>query len=78
VFFGEGAARDGVASYADARGQDVFRHKPFFHAMLDAGVNLPPSVFEAWFCSAAHDDDAVNRIIEALPAGARAAAAATP
>jgi glutamate-1-semialdehyde 2,1-aminomutase len=77
VFFGEAAARDGVRSYADAQAQDVFRHKPFFHAMLDAGVNLPPSVFEAWFCSAAHDDDAVGRILDALPAGARAAAAAT-
>ncbi|WP_407320217.1 glutamate-1-semialdehyde 2,1-aminomutase [Isoptericola halotolerans] len=77
VFFGEGAARDGVASYADAQAQDVSRHGPFFHAMLDAGVNLPPSVFEAWFCSAAHDDTAVNRILDALPAGARAAAAAT-
>ena len=78
VFFGEAAARDGVRSFADAQGQDVFRHKPFFHAMLDAGVNLPPSVFEAWFCSAAHDDAAVERILEALPAGARAAAAARP
>jgi glutamate-1-semialdehyde 2,1-aminomutase len=77
VFFGEAAARDGVRSYADAQAQDVFRHKSFFHAMLDAGVNLPPSVFEAWFCSAAHDDDAVGRILDALPAGARAAAAAT-
>jgi glutamate-1-semialdehyde 2,1-aminomutase len=77
VFFGEAAARDGVRSYADAQAQDVWRHRPFFHAMLDAGVNLPPSVFEAWFCSAAHDDDAVGRILDALPAGARAAAAAT-
>jgi glutamate-1-semialdehyde 2,1-aminomutase len=78
VFFGEAAARDGVRSYADAQAQDVWRHRPFFHAMLDAGVNLPPSVFEAWFCSAAHDDDAVGRVLDALPAGARAAAAATP
>ncbi|NNU26445.1 glutamate-1-semialdehyde 2,1-aminomutase [Isoptericola sediminis] len=77
VFFGEAAARDGVASFADARAQDVFRHRPFFHAMLDAGVNLPPSLFEAWFCSAAHDEEAVGRILEALPAAARAAAAAT-
>jgi len=78
VFFGEAAARNGVRSYADAQAQDVYRHKPFFHAMLDAGVNLPPSLFEAWFCSAAHDEDAVGRILEALPAAARAAAEATP
>ena len=45
--------------------------------MLDAGVSLPPSVFEAWFVSNAHDERAVNRILEALPAAARAAAEAT-
>ncbi len=42
------------------------------------GVSLPPSVFEAWFVSASHDDDAVAQIVDALPAAARAAAAATP
>jgi glutamate-1-semialdehyde 2,1-aminomutase len=45
--------------------------------MLDAGVSLPPSVFEAWFVSAAHDGDALSRILDALPAAARAAAEAT-
>ena len=40
-----------------------------------AGVSLPPSVFEAWFVSAAHDEAAIGRIVEALPAAARAAAA---
>ncbi|MFD1506125.1 glutamate-1-semialdehyde-2,1-aminomutase [Georgenia yuyongxinii] len=78
VMFGEAAARDGVRSYADAQAQETFRHPPFFHAMLDAGVALPPSVFEAWFLSAAHDDAAMSRILEALPAAARAAAEARP
>ena len=76
VFFGEDAAAHGVRNYADAQAQDVFRFPPFFHAMLDAGVTLPPSVFEAWFLSSAHDDAALDRIIDALPAAARAAAAA--
>ena len=44
--------------------------------MLDGGVYLPPSPFEAWFLSAAHDDSAVNKIADALPAAAAAAAAA--
>jgi len=35
-------------------------------------------VFEAWFVSAAHDDAAVGRILDALPAAARAAARARP
>ena len=72
VQFREGRAID----YAGVQGQDAFRFGPFFHAMLDAGVSLPPSVYEAWFVSAAHDDAAVSRILDALPAAARAAAAA--
>jgi glutamate-1-semialdehyde 2,1-aminomutase len=64
-------------NYADVKAQEVFRYPAFFHAMLDAGVSLPPSVFEAWFVSAAHDDAAIARILEALPAAAKAAAAAT-
>ena len=63
--------------YDEARDQESFRYPPFFHALLDAGVSLPPSVFEAWFVSAAHDDGAVARVLDALPAAARAAAAAT-
>ncbi|MGA1836654.1 glutamate-1-semialdehyde 2,1-aminomutase [Herbiconiux sp. 11R-BC] len=62
--------------YADAQAQQGYRYAPFFHAMLDAGVSLPPSVYEAWFVSAAHDEAAIARILEALPAAARAAAEA--
>ena len=40
--------------------------------MLDQGVYLPPSAFEVWFLSAAHDDRALDRILSALPAAARA------
>ncbi|GAA0964303.1 glutamate-1-semialdehyde 2,1-aminomutase [Frigoribacterium faeni] len=64
-------------NYDDVRAQQAWRYPPFFHAMLDAGVNLPPSVFEAWFVTAAHDETAVSRILDALPAAAKAAAAAT-
>jgi glutamate-1-semialdehyde 2,1-aminomutase len=60
--------------YNTVKAQDAFRYPPFFRAMLDAGVSLPPSVFEAWFVSASHDDRAVGQIIDALPAAARAAA----
>ncbi|SDH08647.1 glutamate-1-semialdehyde 2,1-aminomutase [Microbacterium pygmaeum] len=67
-----------VRDYADAKAQDAWRYPPFFHAMREAGVSLPPSVFEAWFLTAAHDDAALERIADALPGAARAAAAATP
>jgi glutamate-1-semialdehyde 2,1-aminomutase len=64
--------------YETVKAQEAFRYPPFFRAMLAQGVSLPPSVFEAWFVSAAHDDAAVARIIDALPAAARAAAEARP
>ena len=65
-----------VRSFADARDQSPAAYAAFFHAMLDGGVYLPPSPYEAWFLSAAHDEAAVSRIADALPAAARAAAAA--
>ena len=74
IAFRAAAPRD----YDEARDQEAFRYAPFFHAMLDAGVSLPPSVFEAWFVSAAHDDEAIGRVLDALPAAASAAAAALP
>ena len=64
--------------YDQVRAQQAWRYPPFFHAMLDAGVSLPPSVFEAWFLTAAHDDAALERIEHALPAAARAAVGAHP
>lgn len=67
-----------VTNYTEAKSQEAWRYPPFFHAMLDAGVSLPPSVYESWFVSGAHDDRVVDRIAEALPAAAKAAAAAAP
>jgi glutamate-1-semialdehyde 2,1-aminomutase len=64
-----------VVDFAGAQAAETLRYKPFFHAMLDAGVYLPPSAFEAWFVNAAMDDSALERIEQALPAAARAAAA---
>jgi glutamate-1-semialdehyde 2,1-aminomutase len=46
--------------------------------MREAGVSLPPSVFEAWFLTAAHDQPALDRILAALPAAASAAESARP
>jgi glutamate-1-semialdehyde 2,1-aminomutase len=66
--------KDSVVNYADAQTQSTTAYTAFFHAMLDAGVYLPPSAYEAWFVSAAHDAAALQRIGDALPAAARAAA----
>jgi glutamate-1-semialdehyde 2,1-aminomutase len=64
-----------VPDYATATQQSTGAYAAFFHSMLESGVYLPPSVYEAWFLSAAHDDRALNRIVEALPAATAAASA---
>ena len=63
-----------VRNYEEAKAQDQSAFARFFHSMLDQGVALPPSAFEAWFLSAAHDEAAMGRILQALPGAARAAA----
>jgi glutamate-1-semialdehyde 2,1-aminomutase len=76
--FGVVFAPEAPRTYAEAQAQESFRYAPFFHAMREQGVALPPSVFEAWFLTAAHDEQALSRIEAALPAAARAAASAQP
>ncbi|WP_079038692.1 glutamate-1-semialdehyde 2,1-aminomutase [Streptomyces sp. NBRC 110028] len=72
VFFTD----EDVTDYAKAKAQQAFRFTPFFHSMLSQGVYLPPSAFESWFVSTAHDERALERVAEALPGAARAAAEA--
>lgn len=69
VFF----TADPVTDYDSAKRQDTAAFGRFFHAMLDGGVWLPPSAFEAWFVSTAHTDADLGQIAAALPAAARAA-----
>jgi glutamate-1-semialdehyde 2,1-aminomutase len=61
VFFSEEPVRD----YDDARACDTDRYAAFCRAMLDRGVYLPPSQFEAWFPSLAHTAAHVDRTLEA-------------
>ena len=61
VFFSEEPVRD----YEDAKRCDTERYAAFCRAMLDRGVYLPPSQFEAWFPSLAHTDAHVERTVEA-------------
>jgi glutamate-1-semialdehyde 2,1-aminomutase len=75
VFFTDSDDVSHVRDFAGASAQRTDRFAAFFHAMLDQGVHLPPSAFEVWFLSAAHDETAVDRVLAALPAAARAAAA---
>jgi glutamate-1-semialdehyde 2,1-aminomutase len=61
VFFREGP----VESYADAKECDLGAHAAFCRSMLERGVYLPPSQFEVWFPSLAHDDAHVERTLAA-------------
>lgn len=72
-----GTSQAGVHNYADIKASQTFRYNAFFHSMLNSGVYLPPSAFEAWFLSVSHDDAAMDLIFSALPDAAQAAAAAT-
>jgi len=72
IFFREAPVTD----FAQAADQDESAFARFFHGMLDAGVYLPPSAFEAWFVSGAHGDAELEHIAKAADAGARAAAGA--
>ncbi|MEA2399823.1 MAG: glutamate-semialdehyde -aminomutase [Thermoleophilaceae bacterium] len=61
VFFSEEPVRD----YEDAKSCDTERYAAFCRAMLDRGVYLPPSQFEAWFPSLAHTDAHVELTLDA-------------
>jgi len=54
-----------VFDFESAKTSDMHRFNRFFHAMLDQGVFLPPSRFEAAFISAAHTAADIDRTIEA-------------
>ena len=64
-----------VADYQAAWGQDTAAYARFFHAMLERGVYLPPSAFEAWFVSIVHGDAEVDRVLSAAREAAMVAAA---
>ena len=62
LFFNDRPPRN----FHEAKASDTAAFARFFHSMLDAGVLLPPSQFEAWFVSAAHDPSVVDATIEAI------------
>ncbi|MFC5527260.1 glutamate-1-semialdehyde 2,1-aminomutase [Rhodanobacter ginsengisoli] len=71
LFFG--AAK--VDTYAKAVECDSASFNRFFHAMLERGVYLAPSAFEAGFMSSAHDDDVIAQTIAAAREAFRTLAA---
>ncbi len=68
VFFRSGAPKDG----AEALASDRDAYGRFFRAMLDEGVLLPPSQFEAWFLGVAHSDPDLDATVTAARKAFRA------
>jgi glutamate-1-semialdehyde 2,1-aminomutase len=56
---------DPVSDFAAASSCDLDAHAAFCRGMLERGIYPPPSQFEAWFVSLAHDDEAIDRTLEA-------------
>jgi glutamate-1-semialdehyde 2,1-aminomutase len=56
---------DRVSEAEEARRSDAAAFSKFFHAMLERGIYLPPSQFEALFVSLAHSDDDIDATIKA-------------
>jgi glutamate-1-semialdehyde 2,1-aminomutase len=63
--FGFYFAKEVPTSYEAVTKTDIEAFKKFFHLMLDEGVYLAPSAYEAGFISIAHDNEVVNTIITA-------------
>jgi|GEM_PF-4140 len=61
-------ANESVVDYASAKRSDTNRYALFFRAMLENGVYLAPSQFEAGFLSLAHSDQDIDRTVEAAEA----------
>ena len=62
-----------VKNYAEALACDTAAFGRFFKVMLDGGVMLPPSQFEAWFVSSAHTEGDIDATIDVARAGFKAA-----
>jgi glutamate-1-semialdehyde 2,1-aminomutase len=54
-----------VTDYDTAKHSETSRFKRFFHAMIERGIYLPPSQFEALFVSAVHSDEDIARTVQA-------------
>jgi len=54
-----------ISSFADVMGCDVEQFKQFYSGMLNDGVYMAPSAFESGFVSSAHDNDAIERTLNA-------------
>jgi glutamate-1-semialdehyde 2,1-aminomutase len=60
LFFGEAPVTD----FASAKASDADKYKSYYAKMLEQGIYLAPSAFEACFVSMAHDENSIQKTIE--------------
>lgn len=59
IFFSNGP----VENFEDAKKSDTKRFAKYFHGMLERGVFIPPSQYEAWFVSTSHEEEDLHHTI---------------
>ena len=63
-----------VTNFAQATACDTAAYATFFHAMLDQGVHLAPSQYEAMFVGLAHKNDLIEKTVAAAAVAFKAVA----
>ena len=53
-----------VSDFASAKSSDSIKFPVFYARMIEQGIYIAPSAFEAWFVSLAHDDESIQKTID--------------
>jgi len=69
-------AKPKVSNFVEAQTQNTNNFAKFFHSMLEQGISIPPSAYEAWFVSSALTDDDIDKISKAAKIAAHTVASA--
>lgn len=68
------SADEKISSFAQVMQCNMDHFQTWFHTMLDSGVYLAPSAYEAGFVSSAHDEEAIQHTLDAAEIAFRAIA----
>ncbi len=74
LFFSEHPIRN----FSDAKKSDHALFSQFFREMLNQGTLLPPSGYESWFISLAHEDETINETLKSIRSALRNVSSNTP
>ena len=66
LFLGSDPVHESVKDFQQASESDTDRYAALFRGLLEGGIYIAPSQFEAMFVSLAHGDDEIDRTVEAV------------